>query len=91
MSPLLLNHSLIKMLENNWATSKKTSDYLGINQKTLKLWREIGYLKPGTHWRQVSEKHIFSRETEFIYHLRWCKEKIDYWKQHNAALSDNAA
>ncbi len=74
-----------------WVTSKEASDSLGVSEDTLKLWREIGYLKPGTHWRSDPDSRLVPWTPEVIYHLSWCKEEIQYWRDHDAAINQLAA
>ena len=79
------------MKDNPWATSIEASETLGVSEQTLEHWREVGYLKPGTHWRSAPNSDVIPWTPEVIYHLRWCKEEIDYWKSHDAAIKDVAA
>ena len=76
------------MKQESWAGSKQTSQYLGVSETTLRLWREIGYLKAGTHWRSAPGSQSKPWEPEVIYHLRWCKEEMEYWRSHNARIID---
>ena len=79
------------MPKNCWAHSSQASQYLGVPEKTLNAWIEIGYLKYGTHWRKKkSIKTIFKRD-EILFHLDWCKEEMEYWKSHNAIIQGLAA
>ena len=34
-----------------WLSEKEASEILSIDQKTLEVLRERGFLKPGSHWR----------------------------------------
>ena len=79
------------MSEMTWVSGKEASRELGVSEETLKLWREIGYLKPGTHWRSASESQTMPWQPKVIYHLRWCKEEIDYWRAQDAPVNDIAA
>ena len=79
------------MIQNSWVSSLEASQHLGVSEKTLSLWREIGYLQPGTHWRSSPEAQLNPWSPEVIYHLRWCKEKMEYWKNHGANILENAA
>ena len=67
------------MKEPEWFSEKEASNQLGISQSTLRLWREVGYLKPGTHWRSSPNEECLPWNPNVIYHLRWCKEVIAYW------------
>ncbi len=79
------------MRESPWVSGKEASASLGVSEKTLQLWREVGYLKPGTHWRSSSLSQSLPWKPEVIYHLRWCKEEIDYWQAQDAPINDLAA
>ena len=79
------------MSESPWVSGQEASAGLGVSEETLQLWREIGYLKPGTHWRSAQESKTMPWKPEVIYHLRWCKEEIDYWLSQDAPVNDIAA
>tara|TARA_Y100001968_G_C19438246_1_gene761037 strand:+ start:3247 stop:3486 length:240 start_codon:yes stop_codon:yes gene_type:complete len=79
------------MEQTPWVSEQEASSRLGVSKKTLEFWREIGYLKPGTHWRSSSERQQKPWNPKVIYHLRWCKEIIEYWKEHDVPLSRIAA
>ncbi len=79
------------MQENPWATSIEASNFLGVSENTLELWREIGYLKAGTHWRSAPISQVSPWRPEVIYHLRWCKEEMEYWRAHDARIVEIAA
>ena len=76
---------------NQWLLEEEASESLGVSAKTLQHWREIGYLKPGTHWRSSPGMQNKPWNPDVIYHLRWCKEVIEYWKDKDAAISRIAA
>ena len=71
-----------------WASSVEASNHLGISESTLNLWREIGYLKEGTHWRFLN---CTNKSLGVIYHLDWCQEEMEYWKSHHALIQGLAA
>ena len=79
------------MVENIWLEEEDASKHLGVSQKTLQHWREIGYLKPGTHWRSSTSKDSLPWKPNVIYHLSWCKEIIEYWRDRDAPISKIAA
>ena len=79
------------MIENPWVSEKDASRVLGVSDLTLKTWREIGYLKPGTHWRSAPNSEPVPWTPEVIYHLRWCSEMIEYWRQQDVPMNDLAA
>ena len=78
---------------SNWITSGNASKKLGINKETLIKWRELGYLHQGTHWRKVPSRGtkmwFFRRSNaseEVIYHLAWCEEVMQQWKERDARI-----
>ena len=79
------------MLETPWVSESEASKRLGVTEVTLQKWREIGYLKPGTHWRSSPFDQPIPWTPKVIYHLSWCKEIIEYWRDHDAPLSNMAA
>ena len=70
-----------------WVSEKEASKSLGVDESTLRFWRKVGYLRPGTHWRRSPEENQLHWEPKVIYHLRWCKEVIEYWEKHDAPIS----
>ena len=76
------------MNQSPWVSEKKASEIFCVKEKTLEFWREIGYLKPGTHWRVSMDEKKSPLRTIIFYHIPWCKEVIEYWKQHDAPISD---
>ncbi len=74
-----------------WLLEEDASRHLGVSQKTLQYWREIGYLKPGTHWRSAPCASSLPWKPTVVYHLRWCKEIIEYWREKDAPITDLAA
>ena len=79
------------MSSNQWLLEEEACKELGVSSETLENWREIGYLKPGTHWRSAHKVQAMPWKPEVIYHLRWCKEEIDYWLAQDAPINDIAA
>ena len=79
------------MKDNPWLGPKEASRLLGVSESTLQLWREIGYLKPGTHWRSSPNDDSLPWKPIVIYHLRWCREVIQYWRDKDSALTNMAA
>ena len=74
------------MNQNPWISEKEASQSFGVTEETLRSWREVGYLKPGTHWRSSSNSSGLPWSPEVIYHLSWCKEVIEYWRDHDAPI-----
>tara|TARA_Y100001968_G_C18842102_1_gene474028 strand:- start:234 stop:473 length:240 start_codon:yes stop_codon:yes gene_type:complete len=79
------------MSTSPWVNEQEASHRLGVSQEILRKWREVGYLKPGTHWRSSPVDQPNPWTPHVIYHLRWCKEIIEYWREEDAPISDIAA
>ncbi len=78
-------------MEGPWLSEHEASKKLGVKEETLQLWREVGYLKPGTHWRSSLNSDSSPWKPEVIYHLSWCEEEIDYWLSEDAPINKFAA
>ena len=57
------------MSESPWVTEKEASNQLGVEEATLQFWREIGYLRPGTHWRKFYEEYYPENSLETIHQI----------------------
>ena len=79
------------MPDDRWVSEKEASHYLGVSEQKLRIWREVGYLKPGTHWRIFQELKNSRWASEVIYHLPWCQEEINHWLAKDAPINDVAA
>ncbi len=79
------------MNENPWVSEKEASKQLRVSEQTLQFWREVGYLKAGTHWRSSPVSQPVPWTPEVIYHLRWCQEEIEFWREQDAPIKDLAA
>ena len=74
-----------------WVSEKEAGEIFGVDEKTLQFWREAGYLKPGTHWRSSNDSEQLPWKPKVFYHINWCKEVIEYWKEHDAPVGHLAA
>ena len=79
------------MNKSPWVDEKEASQELGVTQETLECLREIGYLKPGTHWRSSPKEQPSPWTPRVVYHLRWCREIIEYWREEDAPIANIAA
>ena len=87
MQPISDNYA-----RSSWVSELEASFKLGVCVETLSFWREVGYLKPGTHWRSSHNAQTAPWKPEVIYHLRWCREEMEYWRSHDASIiSEKAA
>ena len=74
-----------------WVSEKEAGEIFGVDEKTLEFWREVGYLKPGTHWRSSTESDQLPWKPRVFYHIAWCREVIEYWKDNDASSDQVAA
>ncbi|WP_269623115.1 hypothetical protein [Prochlorococcus marinus] len=79
------------MSSNKWLEESEASKELGVSEKTLKYWREVGYLKAGTHWRSAPDSNSKPWNPIVIYRLNWCMEIIEYWRSRDVPMNDLAA
>ena len=79
------------MKDKTWVSSIEASQSFGVYEKTLDLWREVGYLKAGTHWRSSPSSDSKPWNPTVIYRLNWCKEIIEYWRSRDVPMTDLAA
>ena len=79
------------MVYNPWVDPQIASKCMGVSENTLSLWRNIGYLKYGTHWRKSYCLRLENKKEAILYHLDWCKEEMEYWKSRNAIIEVVAA
>ena len=79
------------MPTSQWFLEEDASRYLGVSQKTLQHWREIGYLKPGSHWRSAPSINYLPWNPKVLYHISCCKEIIESWRERESPASELAA
>jgi predicted site-specific integrase-resolvase len=61
--------ALTMPLTTPWATSRATSDYLQVSEKTLYRWRHEGFLKSGVHYR----RKFPAANSPLLYNLELCE------------------
>ena len=77
--------------EAKWLSLKEASEALRGEQQSLEVLREIGYLKPGAHWRSSNDPNQLPWKPKVFYLISGCKEVIDYWKDKSASFDKIAA
>ena len=71
----------LSMIEASiWLSEKEASEVLRVNEKSLEVLRERGYLKPGNHWRSSSDPNQLPWKPKAVYFIRGCKEVINNCK-----------
>ena len=63
-----------------WLSEKEASEFLSIDEQSLDVLREMGCLKPGTHWRSSNDPKQLPWKPKVFYCISKCKEVIEYWK-----------
>ena len=79
------------MKHSPWVSEAEAIKRLDVTWQTLRSWREIGYLKQGTHWRLNRNNHKSITHSKVIYHLNWCNEVMEYWRDQDAPISKKVA
>ncbi len=74
-----------------WVSQKEASKVLKVDEHTLELLREKGYLRPGSHWRSSTEYEHFPWKPKVSYLLTGCKEVVDYWRDKDHSIKNSAA
>ena len=77
--------------DSMWLSEKEASEVLKVDQQSLKVLRERGYLKPGSHWRSSNDPRQLPWKPKAFYFIGGCKEVIDYWKDKYASIDQIAA
>tara|TARA_B100000965_G_scaffold63778_1_gene49646 strand:- start:360 stop:587 length:228 start_codon:yes stop_codon:yes gene_type:complete len=74
-----------------WLSEKEASEVLGVDEKSLEVMRERGYLKPGSHWRSSNDPTQLPWKPKVFYFIRGCKEVIEYQQNNNNSYAQRAA
>tara|TARA_B100000945_G_scaffold257577_1_gene215140 strand:+ start:112 stop:354 length:243 start_codon:yes stop_codon:yes gene_type:complete len=74
-----------------WVSEKDASKVLRVDEQSLELLRERGYLKPGSHWRSSNDPEQLPWKPRVFYSISGCKEVIDFWKDNDASFDNKAA
>ena len=65
------------MLGNIWQSSYFAAEELGTTEIKLSYFREIGFLKPGIHWKSSPYGQKKPWNPEALYNTKLCKKIID--------------
>ena len=74
-----------------WLSEKEASEVLRVDEQSLELMRERGYLKPGFHWRSSNDPDQLPWKPKVFYFIRECKEVIEYCKNNDDSSNQRAA
>ena len=78
-------------MPSEWVSEKEASQVLSIDEKTLEIFREEGYLKPGSHWRSSSDPEQLPWKPKVFYCTNRCREVIESWEKHEISTCDEIA
>ncbi len=56
----------------HWVLSSEASLRLGFSEESLNSWRNCGYLKNGTHWKE----ELTNANNCIFYNLELCKKEL---------------
>ena len=73
-----------------WLSEKEASEVLRVDEQSLEVMRERGYLKPG-HWRSSNDPEQLPWKPKVFYFIRGCKEVIEYWQNIDDSCAQRAA
>ena len=80
------------MIEKSiWLSGKEASEVLRVDEQSLDFLREMGDLKPGSHWRSSNDPDQLPWNPKAFYLISGCKEVIDNCKDNCAYFDQIAA
>ncbi len=74
-----------------WLSEKEASEVLRVDEQTLVVLRERGYLRPGTHWRSSEDHEQTPWNPKVSYRINGCREVIKYAQANDASFDQMAA
>ena len=80
------------MLEESiWLSEKEASEVLRVDEESLEVLREMGFLKPGSHWRSSNDPKQLPWKPKVFYFISGCKEVVEYLQENDHSFSQKAA
>ena len=76
---------------SNWLSEKEASEVLRVDEQILELFREGGYLKPGSHWRSSNDPEQLPWKPKAFYRISGCEEVIEYCQNNESSSEKKAA
>ena len=67
-----------------WLLGKEASEILRVDEKSLEVLREMGYLKPGSHWRSSNDPQQFPWKPKVFYSISGCREVIENFRKKDS-------
>tara|TARA_B100001250_G_C19786454_1_gene784415 strand:- start:298 stop:546 length:249 start_codon:yes stop_codon:yes gene_type:complete len=70
---------------SKWLSGSEASEILSVDEQVLEVLRELGYLKPGSHWRSSSDPDQLPWKPKVFYLISGCKEVIEYMQSDDSS------
>ena len=74
-----------------WLSEKEASEFLRVDEQSLEVLRENGYLKPGSHWRSSNDPKQLPWKPNVFYFISGCKEVVEYLQKNDDSFTQKAA
>ena len=74
-----------------WLSEQEASKVLRVDEQTLNLLRELGSLKPGSHWRSSNDPAQLPWKPKVLYCISGCKEFIELCQNNDLSFDQIAA
>ena len=74
-----------------WLSEKEACDVLRVDEQSLEILRERGFLKPGAHWRSSNDPNQLPWKPRVFYSISKCKEVIEDYQNNDASIDQIAA
>ena len=74
-----------------WLSEKEASKVLSVDEQSLELMREWGYLKPGSHWRSSNDPKQLPWKPKVFYFISGCKEVVEDLQKNDDSFNQKAA
>ena len=74
-----------------WLSEKEASEVLRVDELSLEVLREMGYLKPGSHWRSSNDPKQLPWKPKVFYFISGCQKVIEYWQNNDDSFGQRAA
>ena len=74
-----------------WLSEKEASEVLRVDEQSLEVLRERGYLKPGSHWRSSNEPKNIPWKPRVFYFVSGCKKVIEHCQMNDNFVDQVAA
>ena len=76
---------------SEWLSGKEASEVLRVDEQTLEVLRERGYLKPGSHWRSSNDPNQLPWKPKVFYFISGCRKVIEYLQNSDDSFAERAA